>query len=66
MFMATKVLSRQAYFCRVLSRQTRVCGDKRFVGTSILFVAKKVCDKMMFYLYELFVTNLLLFDKYLT
>ena len=38
-FVATKALSRQAYFCRdqkrVLSWQTRVCCDKTFVTTKI-------------------------------
>ena len=42
-FVATKVLSQLAYFCRdkrrVLSRQTRVCSDKTFVATKIILVA---------------------------
>ena len=59
MFVTTKVLSRQAYFCRdkrrVLSQQTRLCRDrsmliaanifhrKTFVMTSILLLQQKRC-----------------------
>ena len=42
-FVMTKPLSRQAYFCHekrcVLSCQTRVCCDKTFVMTKMIFVA---------------------------
>ena len=53
-FVVTKVLSRQAYFCRdktrVLSRQTRVCPDKsKHVSTKLLSRQNYVCrDKHTF------------------
>ena len=47
-FVMTKLLSRQAYFCHekrcVLSRQTRVCCDKTFVTTKMIFVAAPASD----------------------
>ena len=47
-FVAIKVLSRQAYFCRderrVLSRQTRVCRDKTVVATKMILVAAPASD----------------------
>ena len=57
-FVATKVLSRQTYYCRdkrrVLSRETRVCHDKRMLVAiklcrdKILFVAADICrDKIL-------------------
>ena len=48
-FVATKVLSRQAYFCRdkrrVLSWQARVCRDRTFVATKIILVAAPANDR---------------------
>ena len=42
MFVVTRVLSRQAYFCsdkrRVLSQQTRVCRDKSMLVANIIFL----------------------------
>ena len=50
LFVATKVLSQPAYFCRdkrrVLSRQTRVsCFDKTFVATKTIHVAAPANDR---------------------
>ena len=57
MFLATKVLSRQAYFCHdkrhVLSRQTRVCRDKSFVATKMILVAAPANDIELFFLNSL-------------
>ena len=47
-FIATKVVPRQAYFCRderrVLSRETRVNRDKTFVATKMSLVAAPASD----------------------
>ena len=49
MFVVTKVLSRQAYFCCdkrcVLSWQTCVCHDKTFVTTKMILVAAPTSDR---------------------
>ena len=49
-FVVTKVLSRQAYFCsdkrRVLSRQTCVCRDETFVATKMRLVAALPNDNL--------------------
>ena len=48
MSVATKGLSRQAYFCpdkrHVLSQQTHVCNDKTFVMTKMILVAVPAND----------------------
>ena len=53
-FVATKLLSRQAYFCRdkrlVLSRQTRVCRDKTLPK---LCQNAKTLARQKFYLWQL-------------
>ena len=51
MFVATKGLSRQAYFFRdkrhTLSCQTRVCRDKTFVTTKMILVAASASDSLL-------------------